>query len=447
MRSHNYLLKHLIYCSWIVFGLAVPFKNYAQENDNLKAMELRVLEANLSLEASKTSVEIAANNYTKGNANLTPTIQLVAGDNVSFAAITNKSSTGIENRNGFRLNNSISAGVQSEMVLYNGKRNQNLYERFNILVDAADLDQKMLIEDLVYETRLLYFQAIRQNQQISATLSALTYAEQRLQLANNKLDIGTGNKVEVLQAELDRNQYLTEIEVYMQNMGNIEDMLNQLMNLPPGTPMEIKDTIFVLPGLQKEGLKMAMMEQNTNLRLFDITNKLALNDIAEMRGRWQPELRGNLGYQFTRADNGGGFFLVNMNNGFVGGLNLVVPIYDGKKAKNDIKNANLAYNQNKLLEENQRSLLLSGFEQFWRNYTTALKLAQLQEHNVRNARENMVIGLERFKVGVTDGFEFKQIQQSFIESYFRYIDALHQAKINELELQRLAGNLLTDANL
>lgn len=414
---------------------------YAQRSEQLKLYEVRVLEANLSKKADALNIEIAQNNLNKGLAGLTPRINFTAGDDVSYTSNINESANGI-NRNGFRFNNAFNAALLANMTLYNGGRNRNLYERFRILTDVADLNQRQISENLIYQIRSLYYQAIRQIQLIKASETAIDYSDQRLQLATNKLDIGTGNKVEVLQAELDRNQYASDLENYKNALQNIFVQMNSLMNLPPGNLIEIPDTIFFIGNLNKAEIEASMQQQHVEIVRNRINYSLALNKLDDVKGQWKPTLDANLGYSFSRADNGGGFFRVNSSNGAVGGLTLSVPIYDGRAVRSQIKNAEVEVRQVQLQNEDLRVQLLNSLNQYYNNYQNAIELVRLQEKNLKNAQENIEIGLARFQVGVTNGFEFKQIQQSFTDANFRYIDALYQAKLNELELVYLSGQIL-----
>ncbi len=413
----------------------------AQQSDQLKSLEVRVLESNLAKKADALNIEIAKNNYNRGNAGLTPVVTIDAGDDVSFTSNVQESTSGT-NRNGFKLNNSFSAGIFGNMILYNGGRNHNLYERFKLLIDATEIDQRQISEDLIYQVRSLYFQAIRQNQLIKATKTAIKYSDQRLQLASNKLDIGTGNKVEVLQAQLDRNQYITDLENYKLALANIYVQLNTLLNTNPSDLIIITDTTYQLVPIQKEEIMISMSQRNIDLMRNRIDHALAVNNEADIKGLLKPTLLGRVGYSYSRADNGGGFFRVNSSNGVVGGVTLSIPIYDGKAIKNRIKNAQILTNQIEIQKESTLVQLNSNLEQYYNNYLNSINITKLQEDNVKNAEENISIGLARFQVGVTDGFEFKQIQQSYVDARFRYIDALYLAKINELELLYLSGNIL-----
>jgi outer membrane protein len=414
----------------------------AQDESGLRMLEIQVLEANLSRKIAATDKMVAVNNYDKGLAGLLPVVNLTLRDNATYATNSLQTADGREIVNNFTLNNNLNANLNADMVLYSGGRNKNLYERFRLLTDAADLGEKRIIENLIYNVRSLYYQVVRQKQLIRTTKAALDFTEQRLQLAVNKLDIGTGNKVVVLQTELEKNQLLAELEGQNLVLLNLFDQINVLRNLPPSGPVPVSDSTYVISAPDKSELLNALLKNNLEYQLSETNINLALNSITDVLAQKKPAVSANVGYTFNRADNGAGFFLLNQSNGFGAGIVMTMPIYDANRLKIQYKNAQLLSEQAIMQKDLLKINLEAQFEQLFRAYQTSVNLATLQKKNVDIAEENLIIGLNRFKVGVTDGFELEQIQQGFTQANFRWIDALFQTKLNELELIRLTGKLL-----
>lgn len=416
--------------------------SFAQDESGLRMLEIEVLEANLAGKIAATDKKIAFQNYDKGLAGLLPVVNLTVRDNATYATNSLQTADGREIVNDFTLNNNLSVNINSEMVLYNGGRNKNTYERFRLLTETADINEKRIIENLIYNVRSLYYQVVRQKQLIQTTKAALDFTEQRLQLAVNKLDIGTGNKVVVLQTELEKNQLLAELEGQNLVLLNLYDQINALRNLPPSSPVPVSDSTYVISAPDKASLSSALFENNLEYRLSQNNINLATNSITDIKALKKPAVTANLGYTFNRADNGAGFFLLNQSNGFGAGIVMTMPIYDANRINIQYRNAQLISDQATMQKELLKVNLEAQFEQLFRAYQTSVNLAALQKNNVDIAQENLIIGLNRFKVGVTDGFELEQIQQGFTQANFRWIDALYQTKLNELELLRITGKLL-----
>lgn len=442
-KAYPYMMKPCLIKQFTVLSVLLisGLLLHAQEELALRMLEAEVLEANLNRKIATKDKAIAGNNYDKGNAGLLPTVNLALRNITTYITNTLTTADGREIVNDFTLNNNVNANVNAEIAIYNGGRNKNLYERLRMLTETADINERIVIENLLYNLRTLYYQAVRQKQLIKTTRAALDFTEQRLQLAVNKLDIGTGNKVVVLQTELEKNQLLAELETQNLLLLNIYDQINALRNLPPSSEVPVTDSTYVIKSPDKNALKSTLLENNLQFKMADLNIALALNSIEDVKGLKRPSVTANLGYTFNRADNGAGFFLLNQSNGFGAGVAVTMPIYDANRIKIQYRNAQLQSEQANMQKELLQINLDAQFEQLFRTYEASERLASLQKKNVDIAEENLIIGINRFKVGVTDGFELEQIQQGYTQANFRWIDALFQTKMNELELMRLTGKL------
>jgi outer membrane protein len=413
-----------------------------QSDPFLKNLEQEVLNSNLELRLASLNQKIAQNNYTRGNAGLLPEVSLNLNNTTTLTANQIKLADGRDIENDYVPNNNFFVNLSSDIVIYNGGRNKNMYERLRILTNSADKNKQIIQEEILYITRQLYYTAIRQKQLIQTTKSAAEFTEELLELATNKLDIGTGNKVIVLQARIDKNQLLAELQTQEQMLNNIYDQINFLRDKVPGTPVETAGSGFEILSFDKSELYNSIIEKNLQLQNAQINLGLAINAKQDADALSKPQIVGSLGYNFSRADNGGGFFLRNVGNGFAGGVGVMFPLFTGGRNHTMKMNADVGIDQARIEITNIQNQLISEFEQAYRNYNTAFNIALLQRENVESADENLNLSLKRFKVGVTDGFELKQIQQSSIEANFRYIDAQFQIKLNELELLKMSGKLL-----
>ena len=77
----------------------------------------------------------------------------------------------------------------------------------------------------------------------------------------------------------------------------------------------------------------------------------------------------------------------------------------------------------------------------YQTYQTQLQLSELEEKNVQIAQQNLNITLDKFRIGTITTFEFRTAQLNFVEAKTRYSNTLYQAKLAEIGLRELAGNL------
>ena len=83
----------------------------------------------------------------------------------------------------------------------------------------------------------------------------------------------------------------------------------------------------------------------------------------------------------------------------------------------------------------------SELEQLYINYLNNLQLIDFERENADVARMNLEAAMLRYKVGDLSGIDFRNIQQQYLEAVDRKIDVIYQAKISEVSLLTLAGQL------
>jgi len=81
--------------------------------------------------------------------------------------------------------------------------------------------------------------------------------------------------------------------------------------------------------------------------------------------------------------------------------------------------------------------LLKTYQEFQAN----IRIVELQESNVKVARENVTIAFEKYKLGTLNAIELREIQQKLIDAEYELIYAQFEAKKAEVEILRLTGQL------
>lgn len=85
--------------------------------------------------------------------------------------------------------------------------------------------------------------------------------------------------------------------------------------------------------------------------------------------------------------------------------------------------------------------LEANVERHFRAYENSLVRIDLEKKNVVIALQTVAIALERYKIGVSTPLELREAQRNAVAAEIRLTEALYEAKINEIELNRIAGNM------
>ena len=98
--------------------------------------------------------------------------------------------------------------------------------------------------------------------------------------------------------------------------------------------------------------------------------------------------------------------------------------------------------QQQLQLDNQRLMMDVAVKNAFRDYELQKQNLVLEEENILLAKENVTIALERFRLGVSTYIELREAQISLNDGYNRLIAARYNAKVAEVELMRLKGEIL-----
>ena len=186
--------------------------NVLAQKQNLSLEEaIKVsLANNFGIKISQNDAQISANNVSRGNAGLEPSLGLVSNLTPSTGYTNQEFSTGTSVSKG-SLGNVFSVGLQGNYIFYNGKKSILEFDRLGELKNLADINVRLSIEQVVYDVMRSYYNIIRQQELFDALKDQLNYYEERARLAQSRLDIGSGNKLDVFQTQSDLQIQKTQL--------------------------------------------------------------------------------------------------------------------------------------------------------------------------------------------------------------------------------------------
>lgn len=400
------------------------------------------LDKSFGIRISKNQLEVATNNATKGNAGYWPTIDLNAGGGFNWNTFSNqKLSAGTD----FNLKNQTTVLANSNValnwVIFDGKRMFATYERLQELQSMGELQVKSAVEKTVYDVSLSYFNIVSLQLQLEAIDKNIEISAERLKLEKARFDVGKSNQLAAKQAQLDYNAMQAQRTNQM-NLINVEKViLNQLLTRDVETPFIISDTIILQPILDIETLKTTALKSNTELQILEKSTIISEASLKEVQAAKYPTISLNTAYGYNQTVNSDGFTKSNNNLGLTSGLSLKWNLFDGGRVRRNISNAQLQIENDKIAIEESQLNVNSTIQQAVLNFENALSVAKLEEENFILATESINIVKERYRLGVANTLELKDAQNVFDQSTTRRALALYNAKVAEINLQFLTGQL------
>ena len=195
-----------------------------------------------------------------------------------------------------------------------------------------------------------------------------------------------------------------------------------------------------------EDLKSKTLQNNASLKQNQTNIAISEFNLKVNKANFMPTLGFNASYGLNRTENEN---LINpfgakliTSDGLNAGLNLTWNIFDGGATKTRVANSKIALENQQILLEQRRVNIENNLKNTWDNYQNQLFVLTAQEQNVISNQNNFDRTQERFKLGQITSLEFRQAQINLINAQTALNNAKFDAKLIELQLLQLSGDIL-----
>jgi len=400
------------------------------------------LENNYDIRISQADAEIAKLNNTRANAGMLPTVNFVAGENMSVNGYQHQeffNGTTID-RYGV-LGNNLNAGVQLSWTLFNGRLMYITKHRLEVLESLGQTNLQATVQATSAAVLLTYYDIVRGRLQERAFAEVITLNEERLRIAEARLAAGFAAQTDALQARIDLNQRRADLLNQQVATTAAKRSLNRLLVRDPGTPFEVEENLDNTYLPNGDALLQKILAQNPTLLSLQRNAEVAALIVDEARTLNKPVIVGNGQFNALRSDNGAGILLSNTQAGLTVGATLVVPLYTGGNLRRQVEVAQLAAQQSKLRLDAQRQFLRTELDNQIAFFQIQKQVFTLEDENIKSARESLNVSTERFRLGQTNALEVQTAQNALEQALTRRNLVLYNLRTAELQLRSLSGEL------
>ena len=431
--------QFILQCIFILF-IGV-LQSYAQETLTLEEAVKIALENNYDIKLSKNNLKIDETNVAIGNAGMLPKVTALALDNNTHQNLSQTRTDGIVNSLDNAKNSNWNYGVSLDWTIFDGFKMFAKLDQLKALQKLGETELKQAILSKISAIHSTYFSLAEQQQQLAALDSTIVISNQRLNLAKNRYSIGKASKLEVLNAEVDLNTdtstLLKEKELYT----NTKILLNQILARKSAIDFKVSDEISVNNNLVLPELWDLASKQNPQLELLIVNKQISELQLKQIKGNRYPTVKVNTGYSFAETRSQLGFTSQTSANGLNYGISASLNLFDGWAQNRNEKIAKIDIDNTKIAIEQQKQNLDSQLATVFQTYSTSLLLMELEEKNEAIAKQNLDITFDKFKIGTINTLEFRTAQLNYVNAKARHNNVKFQAKLSEINLKELAGNL------
>jgi outer membrane protein len=399
------------------------------------------LENNFEIKMASNNLDIDKTNVAVGNAGMLPklTANLVDSNSIQNSTQTRQDGTvtALDNAK----NNSLNYGVGLDWTVFDGFKMFAKLDQLKELQKLGEAQLKRTIIMKISEVNAVYFDLVQQQQQLTALDTTIMISTKRLELAQNRFKIGKASKLEVLNAQVDLNTDKVTLLKQKESYANRKTVLNQVLARDSSVDFKVVDKVSVDDKLVLNDLMTLAEKQNPQLEAEIINKRITELQLKQIKGERYPLIGVNSGYNFVDNQSSLGFTSQFTSKGLTYGFRASLNLFDGMAQNRNEKIAKVQLENSKIAIEQQRLLLQSELTIAFQTYLTNLELIQLEETNEAIAKQNLNITVDKFRIGTITTLEFRAAQLNYINAKVRYSNAQFQAKLSEIALRELAGNM------
>jgi len=399
------------------------------------------LKNNFQIRMAANDLKVDETSVSIGRAGMLPKITGTLGDDNRVQNLTQVRSDGSKVSQDNAKNNNLNYGVGLDWTIFDGFKMFARYDQLKELEKLGQAELKQAVLATVSDVMITYFYLVQQQQQLSALDTTLLISAQRVEFAQNRFTIGKASKLDVLNAKVDLNTDQTLMQRQKELYANTKIELNKSLARDTKTDFRVVDEIQVDEKLFLPDLEKLVLEQNPQLQAQLINKRIAELELKQTVANRYPTIIAGTGYNFGHTQSDLGFSTSSDSHGWNYGFDVSLNIFDGFNQNRNEKIGKIQVESTELAIAERTQELLSQLGTAYQTYITNISLIDLEGTNEAIAKENLEITMDKYRIGIITTVEFRTAQLNYVNAKVRYYNAIYQAKLSEITLKELAGDL------
>lgn len=422
--------------------LLLPFLSKSQQEVLMIEDAIGIaLENNYGIQVTRLEQKAAVMQVYKSNAGMGPFVNWDASLNVSGSRVNQQFLDGrVNNRFGRAI--APNTGITVGMTVFDGGRMQAIYDRLGLLGQFSELQAKVIVQNTIVNVMQAYYDVILQKEILENLDIIIEYYQERLQITEQRWNVGRGSKLDYLQSGTELNTQRSEKVRVTNNLKNAKVRLNGILNRDLQTDFDIFESEEERMTENLAGLIDMAKSKNREVILMQKSLDISRKQEEEWEATLKPQVDISAGFGYAYSNTNAGFLTSNQSFAIPLGVSARWTIYDGNHRKNQIAIARVNSDMIELQQQDLEVQIITDLTLSYNQYTSDKELLALEEENKTIAEENLFIALEKFRLGASSILELNEAQRAYNVSLNRLVNAQFSIKLSELELFRLSGALI-----
>lgn len=419
---------------FILSAILLPFVALGQPSDlSLSSAISIALENNYGIKIAESGTQIASVNNSWGNAGRLPTIGFTANSLNASGLVNNSSNT-----------SRLTTGLALRWTIFDGFRVNLTKDKLSLLEDLSSGNGAIIVENTIEDVILSYYDVLLQKERLKVLETVMQLSKDRYDYELIKQEIGKSLTYNVLLA---KNNYLSDKAALLNQNVNVRNSVRNLNYLLGKEPTEIWTFTEVFDpstiDYSLNDLKEKMLSDNTVLKNQYINLMISKNETKIKQGDYFPSLNLSTGLDNSNTLKGtdAGF-----ENGTVTGYANIAFSFDIYQAGSRKRAIEIAKINNEIADIQTDEIVHSLTNQlfsFYDLYTVRKELYIIAGEALETAKLNMDISGEKFRAGVINSFNYRDIQLMYLNSALQRLQSIYNLIDSNTALTRLTGGFVT----
>lgn len=426
------------FCYIIVVALT---SNAIAQTLSLAEARALTLSNNYGIQIQQLTSDITTLQNSAGYAGMLPTISATAAYNTELTNSEQKYFSGDVRSVTNAGANAFDAGVYLNWTLFDGFAMFATRDKLNELAAKGELQLKNEIEYTMYDLNAAWYQMIQLQEADDVNNKNIEVSLERYRIAKNRETLGAASHLDVLQAEVDLHADSASLMQTILQLKNTKAKINNIIGRDPATEFTSTEKIAVNTGIIYSDVVTKSIENNTELQMAKKDEAIYNLQIKEFKAMLYPELNLTGGYGYLKSTSESGFVESNLNYGPSVGLSLNIPLFNGFTTSRNIDIAQIGQQIVTTQTQQLELEITTWIYILYNQYSTSLALMELEQRNIEAAQQNVTIALAKFDLGNITSVELREIQQALLNAQNRLLIETLNAKLAELQLMKISGQL------
>lgn len=397
----------------------------------------------IQISAKNQNINKINNNW--ANAGATPTINISARMEEALSDQSSNPASFIQEK---LYSTSINGNANISWTIFNGFAIRANKKRLQNLEKISNNNATLTIENTIQGIILQYYNCVLQRNKLELLQKVVSQAMKRLELEQNKYNLGASSKIDLLQIE---NAMLADSANIILQILNYQNAIKNL-NLTLGTNIEKKwnftdkiDTEIMLYNF--EDLKASTLSNNTNIKNQYYNIQLSKQDIRLAMSPFYPVISVNSGAAYNEStydigDLSNSFDNTGKSINYFANFSFNMRIFDGGKLYKNLKSLKIQKEINELQLDKIKNEVIYQLSLTNNKYNSLVKTYTLNEKAFDIAKTNYNLAIEKHNIGSINSFILRDIEISYITSGINSQQAAYNLMESKIALLKITGGII-----